>query len=239
MEVHHHSHHSHKKTWKSYFWEFLMLFLAVFCGFLAEYRLEHVIEHQREEKLMHTLAEELQDDVTTLTKYYNWRQETHAQFDTLLILLARPDPEEQAERVYDLIQGSTFRFGLPDINSGTITQLTNAGGLRLVRSDGVSKSINKHYMNYNRMRSTFETERMVRLALAETRAEVIDARLLVTGHDTTLPYKFISKEPVHINRFVNSLLAARQLNMMLIRQLDSVRVSSEALRQLIESEYED
>jgi len=40
MEVHHHAHDPalphHKKNWKSYFWEFLMLFLAVFCGFLAE-----------------------------------------------------------------------------------------------------------------------------------------------------------------------------------------------------------
>jgi hypothetical protein len=48
MEVHHHTHAAHgKKTWKDYFWEFLMLFLAVFCGFLAEYQLEHIIEHQR------------------------------------------------------------------------------------------------------------------------------------------------------------------------------------------------
>lgn len=36
MEVHHHAHHEGKKSWKSYFWEFLMLFLAVFSGFLAE-----------------------------------------------------------------------------------------------------------------------------------------------------------------------------------------------------------
>ena len=49
MEIHHHTHPTHgKKSWRSYFWEFLMLFLAVFCGFLAEYQLEHVIEHQRE-----------------------------------------------------------------------------------------------------------------------------------------------------------------------------------------------
>ena len=37
-QVHHHDHASQgKKSWKSYFWEFLMLFLAVFCGYLAEY----------------------------------------------------------------------------------------------------------------------------------------------------------------------------------------------------------
>jgi hypothetical protein len=44
MEVHAHSHSHGKKSWRSYFWEFLMLFLAVFCGFLAEYQLEHKIE---------------------------------------------------------------------------------------------------------------------------------------------------------------------------------------------------
>ncbi len=48
MEVHHHTHAAHgKKTWKNYFWEFLMLFLAVFCGFLAEYQLENKIEYDR------------------------------------------------------------------------------------------------------------------------------------------------------------------------------------------------
>ena len=51
MEVHHHAHDPaaphHKKNWKSYFWEFLMLFLAVFCGFFAEYQLEHKIENER------------------------------------------------------------------------------------------------------------------------------------------------------------------------------------------------
>jgi hypothetical protein len=54
MEVHHHAHDPavphHKKNWKSYFWEFLMLFLAVFCGFLAEYQLEHKIERDRGEQ---------------------------------------------------------------------------------------------------------------------------------------------------------------------------------------------
>ena len=46
MEVHHHAHHKEKRTWKSYFWEFLMLFLAVFLGFLAENQREHFIEHK-------------------------------------------------------------------------------------------------------------------------------------------------------------------------------------------------
>ncbi len=71
MEVHHHAHNPaephHKKNWKSYFWEFLMLFLAVFCGFLAEYQLEHTIEHQREKEYAIALYDELITDRKTLS----------------------------------------------------------------------------------------------------------------------------------------------------------------------------
>jgi len=70
MEVHHHAHNPaephHKKNWKSYFWEFLMLFLAVFCGFLAEYQLEHKIEKDRELQFIKSLTTDLQDDIISL-----------------------------------------------------------------------------------------------------------------------------------------------------------------------------
>ncbi|MEO7307296.1 MAG: hypothetical protein ABIR78_07015, partial [Ferruginibacter sp.] len=67
MEVHHHTHAAHgKKTWKAYFWEFLMLFLAVFCGFLAEYQLEHMIEHDRAKELSKSMYEDLKKDTAAL-----------------------------------------------------------------------------------------------------------------------------------------------------------------------------
>ena len=72
MEVHHHAHDPaaphHKKNWKSYFWEFLMLFLAVFCGFLAEYQLEHKIERDREKAYMKGIVENLQYDIIRCNK---------------------------------------------------------------------------------------------------------------------------------------------------------------------------
>ena len=70
MEVHHHTHDPaaphHKKNWKSYFWEFLMLFLAVFCGFLAEYQLEHKIERDRAKELAKSFYNELKRDSATI-----------------------------------------------------------------------------------------------------------------------------------------------------------------------------
>ena len=73
MEVHHHAHDPaaphHKKNWKSYFWEFLMLFLAVFCGFLAEYQQEHKIEKEREKHYMQSLIADLKNDQPILIKH--------------------------------------------------------------------------------------------------------------------------------------------------------------------------
>ncbi len=73
MEVHHHAHDPaaphHKKNWKSYFWEFLMLFLAVFCGFLAEYQLEHKIERDREKIYMQNMLDDLKADTAIYADY--------------------------------------------------------------------------------------------------------------------------------------------------------------------------
>lgn len=237
MDVHHHAHHDGKRNWKSYFWEFLMLFLAVFCGFLAEYQLEHVIEHQREKKLMRTLTDDLSSDKITLQKYIGWRKEINADFDSLLLLLSAANPEANAFQVYKLANRAALRFGLPDINGGTISQLTYSGGLRLVRSKPVTDAINKHYLGLNRMKASHDTERLVRINLVESRAEMLDARLLVNPNPQKDAYTFVSNEPARINQFMHDILAARQMNNGLISQLDSFSVSTDKLHALIDKEY--
>src|ERR1044072_6309926 len=63
MEVHKHPHHiTHKKKWREYLLEVLMLFLAVFLGFIAENQREHFVEHQREKKFAGRLLSDLRQD---------------------------------------------------------------------------------------------------------------------------------------------------------------------------------
>jgi hypothetical protein len=50
-------------------------------------------------------------------------------------------------------------------------------------------------------------------------------------------YRLISTEKLKINRFMNDILAAKQMNGIFIRQLDSARVNSSLLKELIEKEY--
>ena len=237
MDVHHHSHAHSKKGIAGYFWEFLMLFLAVFCGFLAEYKLEHVIEHQREKTFMHSLAEDLSADEKTLVTYSDWRIAVNAEFDTLLMLLATPG--HLTHKIYESANQSMLRFGLPDINEGTIQQLKNAGGLRLIRHEDVVNAINKHYLLVTRMRASYETERMLRIGLVETSAEVLDASLRMQKDLPHTSYALMTTEKGTLNRYMNHIIAARSVNQGLMNQLDSTRLSTMQLKQLIASHYED
>lgn len=236
MEIHHHAHHE-KKNWKSYFWEFLMLFLAVFCGFLAEYQLEHVIEHNREKAFMASLAEDLETDHNQLETYIGWRTATEQAFDSLLMVLAKENPNEKAYRVYELTNNLTLRFGLPDVSERTILQLKNAGGLRLIRNNEVSNAINKHYMNVNRMKSVYETERLVRLKLMDSKVNLLDAKVYLKTGFPPEEIKLRTDDYNSINHFMNDILVAKQVNKQLIGGLNLVKESSGHLKRLIEKEY--
>ena len=67
MEVHHHPDlHHKKKNFKEYFLEFLMIFLAVTMGFFAENIRENISDRHKENKYMHSLAEDLKKDTAAL-----------------------------------------------------------------------------------------------------------------------------------------------------------------------------
>ncbi len=144
MEVHHHSHtpdsyRDKRKKWTHYLWEFVMLFLAVFCGFLAEYQLEHVIDHQREKKYILSLLEDLKTDTSTILSYLRTQQTRVSRMDSLIHLLVTGDYKKMGSKTYFIArQVSAGRIIFAD---GTMQQLKNAGGLRLIKKQVVIDSI--------------------------------------------------------------------------------------------------
>ncbi len=146
MEVHHHAHDPaaphHKKNWKNYFWEFLMLFLAVFCGFLAEYQLEHKIERDREKQYIKSLHSDLSADINRLTAIVQLRNERAHMLDSFSMLVNSKEALLQSNNLYYYnsfaTRGVAFRFTPVD---GTMQQLKNAGNLRLIQKNIVSDSI--------------------------------------------------------------------------------------------------
>ncbi len=141
MEVHHHSHESHrKKNWKAYFWEFLMLFLAVFCGFLAEYQLEHVIENSREKQFIKSYIEDLKTDTASINRNLVYQISRKEQLDSMMKFLETQTIKGNESEFYYLgrVLIRTRRFQPSD---RTITQLKNSGALRLIRNEQAADSI--------------------------------------------------------------------------------------------------
>lgn len=140
MEVHHHSGHSGKKGWKSYFWEFLMLFLAVFCGFLAEYQLEHIIEHNREKQFIKSYIEDLKTDTANIRLNIAFRKEKLSSLDSLMFLLSLKDVKGHENELYFrgrlMVRNTTFQS-----NDRTMIQLRNSGSLRLIRNEMAADSM--------------------------------------------------------------------------------------------------
>ena len=145
MEVHHHTHPGHgKKTWKDYFWEFLMLFLAVFCGFLAEWKLEHVIEHSREKELMESMVIDIKTDSAVLANMKLQFGIVSTHIDSLIPLLS---DNEQLDRTATEIYHHQVYLNLFTkwiYSDRTIDQLKNSGTFRLIRSKVVSNGISKY-----------------------------------------------------------------------------------------------
>ena len=139
MEVHAHAHTTRKK-WTHYFWEFTMLFLAVFCGFLAEYQLEHIIENQREKKYIGSFIEDLKSDTAFITLYIKSKVEKRKDHDSLIWYLNSPDPNRYGQRIYFYARQLTRTFNFFPAD-GTIKQLKNSGGLRLINNQQASDSI--------------------------------------------------------------------------------------------------
>ena len=146
MEVHHHAHTGHgKKTWKEYFWEFLMLFLAVFCGFLAEYQLEHKIERDRLKKFMYDMTKNLEYDRTriaiNLATNYSLRSSLDSFRNEIQQNLLG---KENIKKLY-YYAFTASGSGRVVFNKSTITQLRNSGQLRLVENDSLTNEIIDYY----------------------------------------------------------------------------------------------
>ncbi|HVY76044.1 MAG TPA: hypothetical protein VG890_14515 [Puia sp.] len=144
MEAHYHTHPGHgKKTWREYFWEFLMLFLAVFCGFLAEYKLEHVLERQHEKQFANLLLSDLRAD----SLYYIHRNKNaeiilkkHEQFYDLMTASQKPTDKQILTAFIPL-----DHIYVLSITPGTYSQMKTSGGLRYVQKTDLVNMLQQYY----------------------------------------------------------------------------------------------
>jgi hypothetical protein len=143
MEVHAHT-HTERKKWTHYLWEFLMLFLAVFCGFLAEYQLEHKIERDRGKEYIRSMIEDLQTDTANLVAVIHQFDRVELRVDTALSYL----PAITAG--YNDTLWRNLVSGFPDFIKAdrTMQQLTNSGGMRMIKNKKACDGIINYDLKY-------------------------------------------------------------------------------------------
>lgn len=143
MEVHHHSHHP--KSWKEYVQEFLMLFFAVFLGFMAEYYLEYRAERHKEHDYLVSMNKDLKADLSEMDTKNAKMEEIVAAGNKLSNILYKVNlKEEDIDSIYLQSFIMISRVYNIDFSSGTIDQLRNAGGFRLIQNQEIVRKISDY-----------------------------------------------------------------------------------------------
>jgi hypothetical protein len=157
MEVHHHAHDPatphHKKNWKSYFWEFLMLFLAVFCGFLAEYQLELTVERHREKEYAALLIQDLKNDTINTNETIEQVKKVLASIDSISSIVYKGvSGNKVSGSFYYHSQIGAFS-PIMIWNDATLIQLTQSGNLRYFRNHKLVNKLSAYYSMQSYVRS--------------------------------------------------------------------------------------
>lgn len=143
MEVHHHSHHP--KTWREYLQEFLMLFFAVFLGFLSEYYLEYRAERHKEHDYLVGMKDDIKADLVEMNQRIIGMEQIKSMGSQLEKLLYQPTwSDSQIDSMYVLSIQITATLIAPNFSTGTIDQLRNAGGFRLIKNQEIVRKISDY-----------------------------------------------------------------------------------------------
>lgn len=247
MEVHHHSHGGHgKKTWKSYFWEFLMLFLAVFCGFLAEYQLEHVVEHNREKQYIESMLDDLKKDSARIAFFIDRNKVQVAGFDSLLQnIYHTPYTDSSLRTLYYLKERYTLVASRAIFAKATISQLKNSGGLRLIRKRAATDSIIAYDIFTDRVDGQGEAIDFSGKKLLDLSVKVFDGEYTLDNSTINISdilksdkkYKLLNTDEKLIREYANLAKFKRDVIKNYIRQLTQLEERIPGIIRLLEEEY--
>lgn len=145
MEVHHHAHDPamphHKKNWKSYFWEFLMLFLAVFCGFLAESYHTHLVNKGIEKRNIEMMLSGLKNDTAQLNRTIFRSNERVKYLDTLLSFQGTHNIETLVSYRFGDLFYKCGQVSYFISNDAAFEQMKSSGSIKLIENKSVLDSI--------------------------------------------------------------------------------------------------
>src|SRR5579863_4654810 len=247
MEVHHHP-EVEKKGIKEYILEGLMIFLAVFMGFIAENIREKVTDHEREKQYMESLVKDLAADTINLRIGFPMKDARLKSIDSVFVFFeSHPGSKLVPADVYRQIRRTTWdRIYVR--NTGTINQLRNAGGLRLIRKQNVRDSLASYDWVWDRLSYYYD------VYLTNQHNEEALLEKMLNGNDLVHAYQLNQKssfqfgllstsatiriEPAYISEFINMLNWQKVITLQDERRYKDLEIKAAQLCRLIKREYD-
>ena len=219
-----------------------MLFLAVFCGFLVENFREHHIENEREEQYMKSLMNDLKTDVINLDSTISYNSKWKQNADSLYYLLTLPDYSDKTNSIYFLSRKVSLRdfFFMTD---GTLKQLNNAGGLRLISHQNLVDSISAYQNIYSDLETAQQLKELQLGYYRDACCKVFDVRIyeeMVTGTHISRPSgnpKLLSYNAENINQLLMRAHYIKRNNASILAILEHLKQKANSLQMMIKKEY--
>ncbi len=251
MEVHHHPDLHHKpKKWKEYFLEFLMIFLAVTLGFFAESYREHLNERSKEKEYMYSMVEDLKKDTSNFNRAIEINKTFITGIDSLITITSKPSTNNDTallELKYFL--GYCVSLYPVHFSDGTISQLKNNDGLRLLQKENIAEDIVSYYNQAKeRVESQYSDLKQTSINMSQNQAnhifnyladadEVIDPSFGHQYSDTSYISALITNDRSAIITLINNTIVYRGIMTGYIHNIVSQKQSAIYLLALIKKEY--
>jgi len=242
MEVHAHT-HTERKKWTHYFWEFFMLFLAVTAGFFVENQREHMVEHRREKEFMVSLVKDLELDTAQFSRIRIYRLNRLRTIDSIILFFVDHPGGSVPANGFSLAK-KLFGHAAFFQNSGTLDQLKNADGLRLIRHRNAVDSIESYDQQTRRiaLRDIYETNFFI--DVNKLLEQLFDGRALLKIYADTAYYKkpaspsaAIKLNEQYSGEYLNSLRTFQFLVKENMNLQAAVKEKATRLITLIKKEY--
>jgi hypothetical protein len=228
MEVHHHP-NVEKKSFKEYLLEGLMIFLAVTLGFFAESLREHLSDKRIEREYIVSFVEDLKQDTAMFSQIIPLAENNIKGVDTLLnTLLATPYTDSSIRLIYYLKERYADRIYPMSYTTRTITQLKNAGGLRLITDKRSSDSINIYNLWLDDVMLIYNTlQRDFTIPTIRLSNKIYNPRFLIPyerAPDSIILHSqqkmaLLTKDQSLISEYINSLVWDRKLKQLYLNRM--------------------
>jgi hypothetical protein len=231
-----------RRHFRHYLFDFFMLFLAVVSGFFVDNLREHYVETEREKQFIHSMVDDLNADIHQIDSILARRNSKQQMIDSMLFILASPDMDRYGNQLY------YYARWMPRINriynnDGTMTQLKNAGNLRLIRSMAARKSM-MEYDQQNRFWSNIEErEESLIQQYYPVLKTMFDARVfekMVNGMSISRPKdnpQLLWKDRTHINELYSQVHFLKNVNTFQIEFGQNRLNQAKSVLAVLKSEY--